>query len=83
MNISMNRLLSMVAAAIMMLMSGAALAEDAPSLQEVQDELKKLQEKGGKAAQVAKDFMNSSCMKQLQSSLKGTGKAAKAAKSSM
>ena len=59
MNISMNRLLSMVAAAIMMLMSGAALAEDAPSLQEVQDELKKLQEKGGKAAQVAKDFMNS------------------------
>ena len=77
---SSKNIFAMVAAAFMLLLSQGATAQEAPSIQEIQAELQSLRDKGGKAAQVAKDFMNSSCMNQLKSGLKTTGKNAKAAK---
>ena len=65
----MNRIcakMTLCVSALMMLLSPAAFADDqTPTPQEIKAELEKLKEKGGKAAEVANDFLNSDCANQL------------------
>ena len=72
----------MLMAAFMMLLSPAAFADEnkGPTPEEMKAELEKLAKKGGKAAEVAKDFLSSDCANQLATAHKRNVKNIKASK---